>query len=103
MPVLLNLGVIVVEFVEPDDFTTSAMAAVMLMSASCAMMEGGASKASGPSIVKKSFGTTNTGEAVDQFILTNGKGASVSLITYGATVTSLIVPDRAGKLSDVAL
>ncbi len=49
------------------------------------------------------FGTTKDGESVDQYTLTSGDGASVSLITYGATVTNLIVPDKAGKLGDVVL
>ena len=52
---------------------------------------------------KKSFGTTRDGKAVDQFTLTNASGASVSLINYGATVTHVLVPDKTGKLGDVAL
>jgi aldose 1-epimerase len=89
--------------------TTTLAATLMLMAASCAPMESmhssSASSTSKPgaSIVKKSFGTTNTGEPVEQYILTNGQGASVSLITYGATVTKLVVPDKSGTLGDVVL
>jgi aldose 1-epimerase len=54
-------------------------------------------------IEKRSFGVTKDGQAVDQYILTNGAGASVSLITYGATVTNLVVPDKDGHFSDIVL
>jgi len=49
------------------------------------------------------FGTTMDGQRVDQFVLTNTKGASVRLITYGARVTHLFVPDRSGHMGDVVL
>jgi aldose 1-epimerase len=55
------------------------------------------------SIDAKPFGTTSQGEKVTQYTLTNAKGASVSIITYGGIVTSLKVPDRNGKLADVVL
>jgi aldose 1-epimerase len=55
------------------------------------------------SIAAKPFGTTSQGEKVTQYTLTNAKGASVSIITYGGIVTSLKVTDRNGKLADVVL
>jgi aldose 1-epimerase len=55
------------------------------------------------SIDAKPFGTTSQGEKVTQYTLTNAKGASVLIITYGGIVTSLKVPDRNGKLADVVL
>lgn len=54
-------------------------------------------------IVKKPFGQTKDGIAVDLYTITNPSGASVSLATYGATVTSLNVKDKAGKFGDVVL
>jgi aldose 1-epimerase len=59
--------------------------------------------ATASSIAAKPFGTTSQGEKVTQYTLTNAKGASVSIITYGGIVTSLKVPDRNGKLADVVL
>ncbi|MDP9175750.1 MAG: galactose mutarotase [Planctomycetota bacterium] len=53
--------------------------------------------------MRKSFGTTADGQAVDQYVLTNNKGASASVITFGGIVTNLIVPDKDGKLGDVVL
>jgi aldose 1-epimerase len=54
-------------------------------------------------IDKQSFGKTAEGTAIDSYTLTNKSGASVKIITYGARVTSIQVPDRSGKLADVAL
>jgi aldose 1-epimerase len=55
------------------------------------------------SIVKKPFGKTSDAQAVEQYILTNRKGASVSIITFGGIITSIQVPDRAGKLGEITL
>ncbi len=49
------------------------------------------------------FGRTADGQPVEQFTLTNGNGLSVTLISRGATITRLLVPDREGKLADVVL
>ncbi len=57
----------------------------------------------GNSIEKKHFGTTQDGQSVDQITLTSGSGASVKIITYGAAITNLCVPDKNGKLGDVVL
>ena len=48
-------------------------------------------------------GVTTTGEKVDQVTLTNAHGMVVKIIGYGATVTDLVVPDRAGKRTNVVL
>jgi len=52
-------------------------------------------------IEKAGFGTTKDGTAVDVYTLTNANGMEARVITYGATVVSLKVPDRDGKLDDV--
>ena len=51
----------------------------------------------------KPFGDTPAGQPVTLYTLDNGKGMSVSLMDYGATIVNLIVPDRNGKPGDVAL
>jgi aldose 1-epimerase len=59
--------------------------------------------ATAPTIDKQSFGKTVDGVAVDIYTLSNANGAKVQVITYGARVVSIDVPDRDGKLGDVAL
>jgi aldose 1-epimerase len=53
-------------------------------------------------VERKPFGKTAAGEPVDLYTLRNGK-AEVSIATWGATVTSVRVPDRTGTLADVVL
>ncbi|MGA9769246.1 MAG: aldose epimerase family protein [Blastocatellia bacterium] len=56
-----------------------------------------------PDIKKQPFGRTADQEAVDLYTLTNASGVEARIMTYGGTVVSLKVPDRAGKLTDVVL
>jgi aldose 1-epimerase len=49
------------------------------------------------------FGKLPDNREVLQYTLTNRSEISVQVINYGATVTSLKVPDRAGKMDDVVL
>lgn len=49
------------------------------------------------------YGTTKEGTMVEQYTLTNAKGATVKFINLGAIITELHVPDRDGKLADVVL
>ncbi len=52
---------------------------------------------------QESFGVTKKGEAVSKFVLTNEAGMEVTLISYGAYLTGITVPDRDGKLENVVL
>ncbi len=54
-------------------------------------------------INKESFGQTTDGEKVDVYTLTNAKGVTVQITNYGAIVTSIITPDKAGQPGDVVL
>ncbi len=49
------------------------------------------------------FGTTPDGRKVKLYTLTNNSGLKVQIISYGATVVSIEVPDRNGKFDDVVL
>ena len=55
------------------------------------------------SVDKELFGKTPEGVAVDLYTLTNGKGLRVKIMTYGATIVSVEVPDRKGKAENVTL
>jgi len=50
-----------------------------------------------------SFGKTADGQEIQLFTLTNAKGMKATISTYGGTLTSLLVPDKDGKISDVVL
>ena len=49
------------------------------------------------------FGTTKAGEAVEEYELRAPDGVVVRLITLGATVRELHVPDGDGRSTDVVL
>jgi aldose 1-epimerase len=51
----------------------------------------------------KPFGKLPDGQDVEIYTLTNPSGASASIISYGATLTRVQMPDKKGKLGDVLL
>ena len=55
----------------------------------------------GMTIEKKSFGKLKSGEDTTLYTITNKNGASVELSTFGATIVSIKVPDKNGKIIDV--
>lgn len=57
----------------------------------------------GDSVEKTSLGRLPDGSEVERYTLRNGKGAVAKIITYGATLTELWMPDRSGKNADVVL
>jgi aldose 1-epimerase len=54
-------------------------------------------------IQKSDFGRTADGRKVDLYTLTNGRGLTAKVMTYGITVTELRVPDARGQAADVVL
>lgn len=52
---------------------------------------------------RSSFGKLPDGRDVPAVTLTNGHGVQARLIAYGATLQAVLLPDRTGKLADVAL
>lgn len=55
------------------------------------------------SIKQRDFGKTKDGEPVELYTLTNDRGMVAKVMTYGAIMTELHVPDRNGKAADVVL
>jgi len=49
------------------------------------------------------FGKTKDGLAVSRYVLANRKGLEAVVITYGADLVSLKVPDRHGEVADIVL
>jgi aldose 1-epimerase len=48
-------------------------------------------------VEKKEFGKTKDGKSIEQYTLRNSKGVTCKVITYGATLTEVWTPDKAGK------
>jgi aldose 1-epimerase len=57
----------------------------------------------GAHVDKAEFGKMPDGTVVEAYTLYNRQGASARVITYGATLTELRVPDKNGKMGDVVL
>lgn len=76
---------------------------VPLLWASAGYSEGADGDAKGPRrIDKMDFGKTADGTPVELYVLKNGK-MTAKVITYGAIITELHVPDAKGKTTDVVL
>ncbi len=56
-----------------------------------------------PAAERKEFGKLPDGTVISEYTLTNRGGAKAKIITYGATLTELFVPDKDGKFGDVVL
>jgi aldose 1-epimerase len=54
-------------------------------------------------IKKSDFGKTSDGQAVDLYTLTNRNGLVAKVTNFGATLTEMHVPDRAGRDADIVL
>ena len=55
------------------------------------------------SMKRENFTTTPDGQVVERITLTNRHGMIARIITWGANLTELHVPDRNGKLADITL
>jgi aldose 1-epimerase len=54
-------------------------------------------------VSKTAFGKTPEGREVSLYTLKNAKGMEVAITNYGATIVSLKVADRTGKVEDIVL
>ena len=75
----------------------------VLMLASCQGETQVAEENEAMAIEKAPFGTTPDGEQVDIYTLKNANGLKARIMTYGAIVVSLEVPDKDGNFGDVVL
>jgi aldose 1-epimerase len=55
------------------------------------------------SVTKAPFGTLPDGRKVDRYTLRNANGMKVKIMTYGATIQKIVVPDRKGHFKNIAL
>jgi aldose 1-epimerase len=54
-------------------------------------------------VQKTNFGKLDDGATIEQYTLKNSKGAVAKVITYGATLTELWMPDKNAKMGDIVL
>jgi aldose 1-epimerase len=62
-----------------------------------------ASNAEAATAKRGTFGKLPDGRSVASVTLSNAKGVSANIIAWGATIQSVVMPDRNGKKADVAL
>ncbi len=84
-----------------------ALLALLALTNASALQQNDYKKARKPipaaSVEMTPFGKLDDGTAIQMYTLKNRAGASAKIITYGATLTELWVPDRNGHLGDVVL
>lgn len=81
-----------------------AVALGSLLLISCSAPPPAPKEAAPPAAAKgQPFGATREGQPVEIYTLANAKGMEARIMTYGAILVSLKVPDSAGKLDDVVL
>src|ERR1039457_4112306 len=80
-----------------------SLTVLMVISSSMVWAANRTESSSEAAVDTNKFGSLDDGTPVDLYTLKNAKGATAKVITYGATLTELWVPDRSGKLGDVVL
>jgi aldose 1-epimerase len=93
--------------------TLACLCSMVLLATSCSHPSGAAGSGdnakAGPngtssmSVKQRDFGKTKDGEPVELYTLTNDHGMTAKVMTYGAVLTELHVPDRNGKPADIVL
>jgi len=68
-----------------------------------AVLTGASGAAQSAEVSRAPAGTLNDGTPIEAITLSNARGVSARILSYGATLQSLIAPDRAGKSADVLL
>lgn len=84
----------------------STLAAAALLSAGCqtnSNLTPGQQLAQIGYVTMEPFGTTKDGHAVEVCELINANGLRAKVMTYGALLTEMWVPDRDGNMADVVL
>jgi aldose 1-epimerase len=82
------------------------LTAVAVYVSGCCEMKCCANKCKEPgkmSVKTEPFGKTADGQQVDIVTLTNGKGLTAKIMTYGGIIVAFEAPDRNGKAGDVVL
>jgi len=82
-------------------FLRSAVSAIYLVSSLFLAASPAVAENYGSRVVKTFYGTTSGGDSIDQYTLSNANGMTVTIITYGAILTS--VQNHARRMPDIVL
>ena len=66
-------------------------------------IRGAVPDAATPTAVHAGAGSLRDGTVIESITLSNARGMSARILTYGATLQALVVPDARGALADVVL
>ena len=78
-------------------------AVVALLLGGCTVASQSGSPGMTPDVASAPFGTLANGQATQLFTLKNAHGIEVQFTNYGGIITSLKIPDRAGRFADIVL
>ena len=81
---------------------TNIARAVAIVATLAAAMRGQTANAAA-TIDHAPYGTTQGGQAVDVFTMTNDHGLRVRFLSLGGVITEIDVPDRTGRLDNIVL
>jgi aldose 1-epimerase len=82
---------------------TSFVAALTLLAVTAASPVQAAADSAPASVQKSEYGRMPDGTVIEQYTLTNARGTVARIITYGALLTELQVPDKQGRMGDIVL
>ncbi len=77
--------------------------ALPLLTAALVLAAPFSAKAMQSSTTQSPYGKLPDGTPIEQYTLTNESGVTLKVITYGAIITELRVPDRSGAFGDIVL
>lgn len=83
--------------------TTLAPICLAIACSLCGLADSTTAEERRMSLEKTAFGKTDQGTPIEQYTLANSRGVTVKIITYGAIITSVQTPDRAGRPGEITL
>lgn len=81
----------------------AAMVVALAVSVSLVAAVTGSAANAAATLDHTSYGTTQGGQAVDIYTMTNDHGVRVRFLSYGGVITEIDVPDRTGRFDDIVL
>ena len=79
------------------------MACALAISATLAIAMAGEPAHAAATLEHAPYGTTQAGQAVEIFTLTNDRGLIVRFLSYGGVITEIRAPDRNGRTDNIVL